>query len=378
MSTVLQPSEDTTDLTLRSCIQKVATGPEYSKDLEREEAHAAMRRMLGGEADPVQTAIYLIAMRMKRETNEENAGSLEAILEFTNTVTAPVEEVIDVADPYDGYARGLPVSAFLPAVFAASGLPSITHGVEFVGPKYGVTSRKVLAAAGIDVDRATESVAQDLANPDIGWGYVDQRAFCPALHNLVPLRTRMVKRQLITTVEVLTGPIRGRSKTHLMTGYVHKAYPPIYENLARVAGFDSAVIIRGVEGGVTPSLKQPGKIFYYSERGPLENAEILPQDLGIDQETRAVPIPETIERTGSVTDGIATDLDTSAAAAAAAAAGLEALRGGTGPARDSLVLAASIMLGRLGRNSTREEAAARVRDTLDSGTALARFDALRS
>lgn len=37
-----------------------------------------------------------------------------------------------------------------------------------------------------------------------------------------------------------------------MGGYVHTAYPPIYEYLARQAGFTSAMFVRGVEGGIIP------------------------------------------------------------------------------------------------------------------------------
>ncbi len=50
--------------TLRSCIQKVATGPEYSKDLSFEEARVAMRTILSGATDPVQAAVFLIALQV--------------------------------------------------------------------------------------------------------------------------------------------------------------------------------------------------------------------------------------------------------------------------------------------------------------------------
>ena len=65
----------------------------------------------------------------------------------------------------------------------------------------------------------------------------------------------MVKRSVITTTEVIPQAVRGRLKNHLMTGYVHKPYPPIYATLARHAGYDSALIVRGVEGGVGASLR---------------------------------------------------------------------------------------------------------------------------
>lgn len=362
-------------LAMRSCIQKVATGPEYSKDLSFDEAYSAMRSILNGKTDPVQAAVFLIALRMKRETEDENAGALKAILDTMTVTTAPVDEVLDVADPYDGYTRGLPVSPFLPAVLAACGQPTVSHGLETVGPKYGATHRKVLRAGGVDVDLSGSQVAERLGNPQIGWGYVDQRQFCPALHHLIPLRTRIVKRPLITTIEVLTGPIRGRQQTHLMTGYVHKAYPPVYAHLARTAGFDSAVIVRGVEGGVIPSLKQPAKLFYYHEGGTAQAMELKPQALGIEQATRAVPLPDDLPQAEERGDEIATTIDIEAASRAAAKAGLGALEGKPGPARDSLVYAAAIGLMHLKRYDSLSAAADAVRHVLDAGKALAHFRA---
>jgi anthranilate phosphoribosyltransferase len=371
-----QPAIDNAaELVMRGCIQKVATGPEYSKDLSFDEAYAAMRTILEDRADPVQAAVFLIALRMKRETDDENAGVLQAIMDSTLTATADIDEVIDIADPYDGYTRGLAISPFLPPVFAACGLPAVSHGVDKLGPKYGATHRKVLVQAGINVDRSVAQAAQVLADPAIGWSYVDQKAFCPALHDLIPLRSRIVKRPVLTTVEVLTGPVRGRLKTHLMTGYVHKAYPPVYANLARQAGFDTAAIVRGVEGGVIPSLKQPARVFCYHDRGEESPLECYPDSIGIDQPTRAVPIPADTPAATRPGDEIATTVDIDAAAASAARTGLEALGGQPGPAHDSLVYAAAIVLHHLGRHDSLAGAADAVRQVLASGEALARFKA---
>ena len=62
------------EVQMRSLIQRIATGPELSKDLARDEARSGMAQILRHGADPVQAAIYLIALRMKRETDDENAG----------------------------------------------------------------------------------------------------------------------------------------------------------------------------------------------------------------------------------------------------------------------------------------------------------------
>lgn len=370
-----QNTDSAAQLILRQCIQKVATGPEYSKDLSFEEARDAMRVILSGHADPVQTAVLLVALRMKRETDEENRGVTQAMLDATLSATAPVDELFDIADPYDGYTRGLPASPFLAPVLAACGIAAVCHGVESVGPKYGITARKVLRAAGVNVDLSMDAATQQIGHPDAGWAYVDQRVFCPGLHNLIGLRTQIVKRPVITTIEVLSGPIRGRKKTHLLTGYVHKAYPRVYALLARQVGFDSALIVRGVEGGVTPSLQQSARIFYYHDKGEEQFFEADPRSLGIEQQSRAVTLPKDLPPAPVIGDAIATSIDIDAAAQAAAEHGMQALRGQSGASRDSLVYAGALCLKHLGRHDSLAAAADAVRGVLDSGAALARLQA---
>ena len=356
---------------MRHCVQKVATGPEYSKDLTYQEALEGGRAMLSGDTDPAQIAVFLIALRMKRETDDEHAGILQAVLDHTHTITAPVETLVDIGEPYNGYTRCLPMSPFLPAVLAACGVPAVIHGLESVGPKYGATAHKVLRAAGRATDLDGEAAAAQLGTA--GWTYIDQSRFCPTLHAMVGLRNLMVKRSVLNTVEVLTGPVRAQRSTHFLTGYVHKAYPPAYANLARQSGFASAVIVRGGEGGVIASLRQPTEVFEYHDGGMERPRKIDPAAVGIERDVKNVPLPGSLPEV-KASDDVAAKIDADALAGAAAQAGLEALRGGAGPARDSLTYAAAVVLAHLGRCASMGEAAGEVRQVLDGGAALARFE----
>jgi anthranilate phosphoribosyltransferase len=356
---------------MHSIIQRIATGPELSKDISLEEASAGMSAILRGEIDEVQAAIFLIALRMKRETDEENKGVLDAILRISQSRKVDVDQLISLADPYDGVNRNLPVAPFVPAVLSACGLPCVSHGLDAVGPKFGVTHRHVLQAAGIDVDIDLDRAATRLEDPQLGWAYVDQRSFCPGLHDLTGLRRKIIKRQVLTTVEVLAKPLSARTRTHLVTGYVHKPYPAKYASLARFAGFQGCLLIRGIEGGVIPSLRQPGLIHRYDDLGEVQAIEISPQSLGINQAVRAVSLPDddSIKSDG---DEVARIKDVSSAAAAAAEVAMSALQGEKGPAYDALAYSCALILWHAGENSTIESAADRVRQVLDSGLAYRR------
>lgn len=364
-------------LRFRSYIQRTATGPHLSKDLSFEEARDGTRQIIEGKVPDVRAAIFFIALRMKRETDEENRGVLQAIRDVSDVATADVDELIDIADPYDGYNRSLPASPFLAPVLAAAGLPAVSHGLETVGPKWGITHRKVLRHLGVPVDLSSAEAAAKVSNPDIGWAYVDQSRYCEGLHNLMDLRSLIIKRPTITTVEVLVGPIRAKGKNHLLTGYVHKAYPEIYASLARQSEFDSAIIVRGIEGGVIPSLRQPATVWSYRDRGEETPVDMKPQELGIEHETRAVPLPDDLPPAPESVDEISTDFDVEAAAKLAADAGVEALSGTKGMTYDSLVYAGATALWQTGHADSLQDGAEKIRAVLDNGSALARLNVAR-
>jgi anthranilate phosphoribosyltransferase len=356
-------------LAMRSIIQRIATGPELSKDISQQEAHLATKAILHNQVDPVQAAIFFIALRMKRETHAENKGVLDALREATHGVTAEVDEVVDISDPYDGYNRTLPASPFLPPLLAECGVAAVSHGLDAVSPKFGVTHRHVLAATGVDVDLSPAQAAARLSDGEPGWAYVDQVQFCPALHDLVPLRTLIIKRPVLSTVEVLAKPIAGRTKTHWVSGYVHTPYPPVYAMLARHVGFDSMLLVRGVEGGIVPSLRQSSTYFYYHDRGEEQSVDVEPATLGIEQSVRAVPLPDDLPKANREGDEIAIAVDIKATAERAADAGMAALAGQKGPTYDSLVYSAALILTHLRHHASVGEAADHVRKVLDSGIA---------
>ncbi|MGR3913313.1 MAG: hypothetical protein OD918_02110, partial [Gammaproteobacteria bacterium] len=287
---------------MRAYLQRIATGPALSKPLSREAARDAMEMLIERRVSAVQAGIYLIALRMKRETDEENLGSLDALLALRARAPVECEHLLDIAEPFNGYARGLPATPFLAPLLAACGLNAFAHGLRAVGPKYGITPHLVYAAAGIAVDLSPSEAAARIADARLGWAYLDQAQYFPQLHALAGLRAHMVKRSCIATLEVLSGPLRARGRTELLTGYVHKAYPPVYIALARAAGYDGALVIRGVEGGCIPPLNQPAKLFRYDGDGDggddggggdggMREVKITPAQSGIAQPKRMIPIP---------------------------------------------------------------------------------------
>ncbi|HWN68130.1 MAG TPA: hypothetical protein VNM90_10865 [Haliangium sp.] len=380
---------------------RIATGPTLSKDLGRDEARDAMDMILGGAVDPAQAAVFLIALRMKRETHDEHHGVLEALRASALRVRAPVDDVVDMAEPYNGYVRHLPAAPFVPAVLAACGAPCVLTGCRDAGPKWGVTAHRILAAAGARVDATPEQAAARVGQ--VGWAYLDLPRFCPPLAALGRLRTLIVKRPCLSLLEKLIAPIEPRAggRAHLWVGYAHREYPEILERLARAVGYASMLAVRGVEGGVTTSVGGRVRGARFRGDSALEEVTIDPaQALGTLSEQRmpALPPDEPDEHADAGEPGAAgAARDASGAgeqgaddegagsapsparlerwARAAADAGRAALDGQPGPTADMLVVSAATMLHHLGRARDLADGAAQARAALASGSARARFEA---
>ncbi len=342
---------------MRSAIQNIAVGPDRGRDISQEAAQSVMQSVLEGGVDEVQTAIFLIALRMKRESMSEFLGLFAALQNIVVSAQSRHNEVVTLADPFDGYLRNATITPFMAAVLAANGLNVVMHGVSSVGPKHGVTASKVYKLGGAQVDLSVADAVAQLN--DCGWCYVDQREYAPSLYSLRDLRDRIVKRTALTTLERMLMPITGRNSTKLVLGYVHKAYPEIYSKVAFAGGFDSVLLLKGVEGGLAPALNKPLRRFVFNEN--------LPSDVDASKQVLETPFSESAKSAAQAMkvdqDSVEQCLDQ----------GVATLGGQQGVARDSLVLACAQILNAQQKTLSMAGAVEKVEACLDNGSALERF-----
>lgn len=344
---------------IRSIIQRIAVGPNRGKDISKEDAFMATQALLDNKLDPVQAAIFLIGLRMKRESMNEYSGIFKALQEPIETRQSNLKHIIYLAEPYDGYARHLPMSPFVPAVLAACGFPSIIQGVESVGPKHGITAHQVYKEHGISTKSTAASAIISLENKRCGWAYLDQSVISPNLYRLKSFRDQIVKRTALTTLERLIRPITA-NKTSLVIGYVHKAYPEIYASIANQAGFNHALLVKGLEGGITPALNKPLRTFFAAEHH-LSEKEI---------KNHLSPL--------HTSGGVAINANSNdSLAKQTLKTGLQALNGCKGAAYDSIVLTSTTILEKLVPANEKNVVSENIIESLQSGSAKRHFDSLK-
>lgn len=219
------------------------------EDLSTIEASTAISYLLDADIPDYQKGVFLIGERLKRESFEENKAFLQTMRKAINIHPVDVPLLIDLADPYDGFRRYPIYTPFVASLLAAMGLPVCCHGVQKVAPKYGDTIYKILDLAGKNPLKSAGTVAEDIENESVGWGYIDQSVYFPDMHDLLKLRDNIVKRPLLATLEKLLQPLRSDHINYMVTGYVHSHYKQELANLLKEKkSLDGVFIVKGMEG----------------------------------------------------------------------------------------------------------------------------------
>lgn len=226
-------------------------------DLSYDQAFDAMTLLLKDHTIPdFQKGAFLEAQRLKRESFDENKAFFEVLWSATTRIQTALPVLIDISDNYDGFTRYHNLAPFFAAVIASCGYSCLVHGTDEVAPKFGVSGIKILEACGYKYKTPAQANDQ-LHDTDIGWGYVGQSDFSPALYRLKTVRKEMVKRPFLATFEKMMQPIRASKGNHLLTGFTHAHYrTEVAEQLKAQGNVAAALVIKGLEGSSCPPLNR--------------------------------------------------------------------------------------------------------------------------
>lgn len=234
----------------QTIIRAIGRGKKLQRDLTVEEAQLAMQLVLSGEASDAQVGSLLITMRVKEETVEEIIGFLAAVRDLMQPMPViNVENLVDIALPYDGKAKNLQTGVIATLIIAAAGVPVLLHGADDIPTKHGVGVLNLLREFGYPVDVAPADVARHVEQSN--FGVLNLSHVLPGWTDITPIRHHFGLRTLMNTIEKFFNP--ANAPRHI-SGFYHGNY------LARLApvtpGADLNWIIQGEEGGID---LRPGK-----------------------------------------------------------------------------------------------------------------------
>ncbi len=327
---------------LKPLIDKAADEP-----LTRAEAEAAFDALMSGEATPAQIGGFLMALRARGETVEEYAAAAAVMRRRMTRVTAPDGAMDIVGTGGDGKGT-LNISTAAAVVVAGAGVPVAKHGNRNLSSKSGAAD--ALGALGVEVMVGPEVVERALR--EAGIAFMMAPMHHPAMRYVGPARAELGARTIFNILGPLTNP--AGVKRQLTGAFSRAMIRPMAETLT-VLGTERAWLVHGGDGTDEVSISGPTHAVE-TDRGALREFEIHPEEAGL-------PVHPFEAILGGAPD--------------ANAAALRALLEGAPSAyRDAVLLNAAAALVVAEAAADLKEGAALAAESVDSGAAKARLEAL--
>jgi anthranilate phosphoribosyltransferase len=331
----------------------------HRQSLSRDQARAVMAEVLAGHATDAQIAALLVALHMKGETVDEIVGFAEAIRAAATPIIITQNSAIDVSDTErdalvdtcgtGGDASGtFNISTATALAVAGTGVRVAKHGNRSVTSKCG--SADVVEALGVKLTLPPARLA--LCLEQVGIAFL----FAPAMHSATKY-VQPARRELrLRTVFNLLGPLTNPAQASAQVVGVYSA--ELVETLAQALlqlGLKRALVVHGHDGLDEITVTGPTKISEVRD-GKLRNYEIVPEQFGIQR--------------ASLDDLSGGDVDANANIIRDLLAGKKSAR------RDVVLLNTAATLVAAGRADTIADAIPAAAQSIDSGAAKAKLDAL--
>jgi anthranilate phosphoribosyltransferase len=222
-----------------SYVAALGRGPGRSRALTRAEAADAMRLLLAGAVDPIQTGAFLMLLRYRGEDPAEIAGLVDGA---AGTVRLPDAEAdLDWPSYGAGRTRGAPWFLLAALALAASGTRVLMHGTNaFSG---GMEVEQALTAIGMAPCADRHEAAGRLRA--LNFAYVPARVLSPQLAELLATRRLLGLRSPVNTVARLLNPAGAPAG---VDGVFHPPYIETHLAAAEFLGRRRLLVLKGGGG----------------------------------------------------------------------------------------------------------------------------------
>jgi anthranilate phosphoribosyltransferase len=319
------------------------------RDLSADQAYEAMLIILNGEATAAQIAAFLMALRMKGETADELLGFARAMREKSQRVEVegPLLDTCGTGGDGGGTFNVSTIAAF---VAAGAGARVAKHGNRSISSQCG--SADLLEALGINASLTPTRISDCIRVHGIG--FMLAPLMHPAMKHAHSARVELKLRTAFNLLGPLTNPA-GASR-QLIGAPSERAAELMAHALAGLE-MERAFVAHGSDG--MDEITTTGPTTVFEIRGPeVRRKTWTPSDFGVSQ-----------ARAQDLAGG---DLNTNREIACAV------LRGGNGAQREIVLVNAAAALMAAGIASGPGDGMRLAAQSIDSGAAWAKVEALRS
>ena len=319
------------------------------REIFHDEMLHLMRMIMNGEVSPVMLAAITTGLRVKKETIGEIAAAAQVMRELSTKVpVANRQGLVDIVGTGGDGAHTFNISTCSMFVAAGAGARVSKHGGRSVSSKSGAAD--VFEALGVNINLSPAQIAQSIDQTGIGFMFAPNHH--PAMKNVAPVRKEMGVRTFFNILGPLTNPA---DAPNIVMGVFHPDLVGIQVRALQRLGAEHAVVVYGRDGMDEVSLGAATLVGELKD-GEISEYDIHPEDFGLCMHSnRALRVDSPEQSVAMLRD---------------------VLEGKEGAPRDIVVLNAGMALYAAGVAPSVQEGIAQARQSIDSGSALAKLQAL--
>jgi anthranilate phosphoribosyltransferase len=321
-----------------------------NENLTMDQAEQVMEEIMSGATTPSQISCILTALRMKGETVDEISGFAKVMRDKASRIYPDIPEIVDTCGTGGDQLNTFNISTTAAFVVAGAGVAVAKHGNRSVSSKSG--SADVLEALGVNINLTPAQVEDCIETVGIGF------MFAPAFHSAMKYAIGPRREIGIRTVFNILGPLTNPAgATSQVIGVYDEKLTEVMAAVLGNLGVNHALIVHGHDGldeistttGTTISELRNGNVATYT---------ISPEQFGIEKTT--------------------VDVLRGGEAPANAAITMKVLKGASGPLRDIVLLNSSAALLASNKAESFDEGIKLAAESIDSGKALEKLEALKA
>ena len=319
------------------------------EDLKRNEADGLMRSIMSGELSQSRIAAILTALRIKGETVDEITGFVSAMREKAISISPTRNGCVDTCGTGGDAQQTMNISTTVAFVAAGMGIPVAKHGNRAVSSKSG--SADVLEALDINIAIDPHAVG-DLID-QVGIGFLFAPAHHPAMKHVAPVRHELGVRTVFNLLGPMANPAGVKRQ---LIGVFDPELTGVVARVLGALGSEKVCVVHGLEG--TDEVSIAGKtVVSFLNNGQVRTNTFVPEEVGIER-------CDISEIAGGSAEENAEHI-------------LDILNGKKGPRTDAVVLNAAFVAVVADIAKDLVDGVKIARETIDSGAALDRLNALR-
>jgi len=318
------------------------------QDLTPEEAGGVMGAIMEGSTTQSQTGAFLTALHMKGETPDEIAAFARVMRQHAITVAPATQKtLVDTCGTGGDGTHTFNISTASALVAAGAGIPVVKHGNRSVSSTCG--SADVLSALGVNI--TVDPVRQAKIVEQVVFAFFFAPAHHPAMRHVMPVRQELGCRTVFNILGPLANPAGAQAQ--VLGVYNPDLTQPMAEVL-RILGISRAMVVYG--SGLDEITTTGDTCVCELNGGNVRNYTLNPAMFGIAQAS----LPDL--RGGDAQEN--------------ARIIREILAGEHGAFRDIVLMNAGAAIYTGGQAQDLQEGIRHAAESIDSGKASARLDAL--